>query len=143
MAAAVEEQWPEIDLFRLCIVGYLRHFHGVSDARRRRLIRRGPRLTGTVWDAAVGASIEHVCLTHGYRPPAWTDEPERVRHGPEVLLDPLSDNVVCHQPAPFARRGVALDTRDLDARGGDATPSRGGPTWAESGPSVAVKPSGD
>ena len=124
MAAAVEEQWPEIDLFRLCIVGYLRHFHGVSDARRRRLIRRGPRLTGTVWDAAVGASIEHVCLTHGYRPPAWTDEPERVRHGPEVLLDPLSDNVVCHLPAPFARRGVALDTRDLDARGGDAEPWR-------------------
>ena len=124
MAAAVEEQWPEIDLFRLCIVGYLRQFHGVSDARRRHLIRRGPRLTGTVWDAAVGASIEHVCLTHGYRPPAWTDEPERFRHGPELLLDPLSDNVVCHLPAPFARRGVALDTRDLDARGGDAEPWR-------------------
>ena len=124
MADAVEEQWPEIDLFRLCIVGYLRHFHGVSDARRRHLIRRGPRLTGTVWDAAVGASIEHVCLTHGYRPPAWTDEPERFRHGPELLLDPLSDNVVCHLPAPFARRGVALDTRDLDARGGDAEPWR-------------------
>lgn len=124
MADAVESQWPDIDLFRLCIVGYLRHFHDGSDAARRHLIRHGPRLTGTVWDAAVGASIEHVCLTHGYRPPDWTEEPERFRHGPELLLDPLSDNVVCHLPAPFARRGVALDTRDLDERGGDTEPWR-------------------
>ena len=139
IADAVHEGWPEIDLFRLCIVGYVRHFHGVCEARRRHLIRRRPRLTGTVWDAAIGASIEHVCLTHGYRPPAWTDEPERFRHGPEMLLDPLSDNVVCHLPAPFARRGVALDTRDLDGRGGDAEPWR--PDVGDPNP-VWPKPSG-
>ena len=139
VADAVHEGWPEIDLFRLCIVGYVRHFHGVCEARRRHLIRRRPRLTGTVWDAAIGASIEHVCLTHGYRPPAWTDEPERFRHGPEMLLDPLSDNVVCHLPAPFARRGVALDTRDLDGRGGDAEPWR--PDVGDPNP-VWPKPSG-
>ena len=139
IADAIEEQWPEIDLFRLCIVGYLRHFHATSDASRRHLIRRSPRLTGTVWDAAVGASIEHVCLTHGYRPPAWTDEPERFRHGPELLLDPLSENVVCHLPAPFARRGVALDARDLDARGGDTEPWR--PDVGDADP-MWPKPSG-
>jgi hypothetical protein len=119
VAEAVDQGWSRNELFRLCIVEYPRQFHSSSPTEYRRLVEHGPRLTNTVWDAVIGASIEHVCLTHGCRPPAWTDEPERFRSGPEVLLWQWTETVLCHLPAPFTRRGIVFDARDLDARGGD------------------------
>ena len=116
MADAVESGWNRTELFRLCITEYPRRFHGASRAERRRMVTRRPRLTNSAWDAAIGTSIEHVCLTHGRPPPTWTDEPERFRTGPEVLLWQLSATVLCHLPAPFTRRGIVIDARNLDAR---------------------------
>ena len=120
MAEAVEENWSRNELFRLCIVEYPRRFHTASANDRQRLVERGPRLTNSVWDAAIGASIEQqACLAHGCQPPAWTDEPERFLAGPEELLPQWSATVSCHLPAPFTRRGIVIDARNLDLRTGD------------------------
>ena len=119
VATAVDEGWSPNELFRLCIVEYARRFHASSEPERRKLVEDAPGVTNTVWDAVAGASIEHVCLIHGCRPPAWTDEPERFRSGPEMLLWQWTENILCHLPAPFTRRGIGFDARDLDARGGD------------------------
>ena len=119
VAIAVEESWTRNALFRLCIVEYSRRFHARSPQGRADLVRDAPAITDTVWDAAIGASIEHACLAHGYEPPEWTDQEERFLDTAEVLLSPWSDNVACHLPAPFTRRGVLLDARELDARTGD------------------------
>ena len=119
MAEAVEENWSRNELFRLCIVEYPRRFHTASINDRQRLVERGPRLTNSVWDAAIGASIEQACLAHGCYPPTWTDEPERFLAGPEELLPQWSATVSCHLPAPFTRRGIVIDARNLDRRTGD------------------------
>ena len=119
VADAVEAGWSKDELFRLCIVEYPRQFHASSRQERLALIEPRPKITNTIWDAAIGGSIEHVCLTHGYNPPAWTEARERFREGPEVLLWQWTDTVLCHLPAPFTRRGIAFDARNLDERTGD------------------------
>ena len=121
VAVAVEEGWTPNELFRLCIVEYARRFHARTPQGRADLVRDAPRITNTVWDAAIGASIEHACLAHGCEPPEWTDQKDRFLERAKVLLRPWCDNVACHLPAPFTRRGVLLDARELDARTGDDT----------------------
>ena len=121
VAVAVEEGWTPNELFRLCIVEYARRFHARPAQGRADLVRDAPSITNTVWDAAIGASIEHACLAHGCEPPEWTEQEGRFLDRAEVLLSPWSDNVACHLPAPFTRRGVLLDARELDARTGDDT----------------------
>ena len=108
VARAVDEGWSPDELFRLCIVEFARRFHTRSEPERRGLVEERPALTNTVWDAVSGASIEHICLNHGCRPPGWTEEPERFRNGPETLLFEWTENVLCHLPAPFTRRGISL-----------------------------------
>ena len=119
MAEAVDAGWSQNELFRLCIVEYARLFHASTDEERLTLVEARPRITNTIWDAAIGGSIEHACLTHWCEPPAWTEEKERFREGPDLLLWQWTDTVFCHLPAPFTRRGIAFDGRNLDERTGD------------------------
>ena len=119
VAVAVQEGWTPNELFRLCIVEYPRRFHARTPQGRADLVRDAPRITNTVWDAAIGASIEHACLAHGCEPPEWTDQEDRFLESAKRLLRSWCDNVACHLPAPFTRRGVLLDARELDARTGD------------------------
>ena len=122
-AAGVEEGWDEVSLYRLIVRQLQRSFHGGTHADRLAMLKNRPRTTGTKWDAVAAAVIEHAATTHGYAPPPWTEEPERFLNeltpaiGP--LPWPLPRGTVAGQPAPFLRRGVLIDPRDLDGRAGD------------------------
>ena len=83
------------------------------------MLRSRPHLTHTKWDAALGAVIEHTALVHGYEPPTWVDEPERFLAEPVKLTGIETDSDLAWQPGAFLRRGVSIDSRDLDARTGD------------------------
>ena len=119
LARGVQNGWTATELFRLCMVEYPRSLHNSTAAERQAAIAIGPPLTGTIWDAAVGASIEHACLAHGLKPPGWTDDAERFRDTPEELLPQWTETVLCYLPAPYTRHGVIIDPRNLNGRTGD------------------------
>ena len=83
------------------------------------MLANRPHLTNTKWDAAMAAVIEHAALTHGYDAPAWVDEPERFLPEPVKLTGFQTDSDLAWQPGAFLRRGISIDSRDLDGRTGD------------------------
>ena len=105
------------------------------------MIERPPRLTGTVWDIVIGAAVEHACLTHGSTPPEWIDESARFSDELKILIWLGTETTLARLPAPFARRGVVFDPRNLDQRTGDErwAPELGNPdgrwprTWTNGG----------
>ena len=117
--AVTSGDWTRRELFRRCMVEYPRCMHAATPEGRRLMLSRRPALTNTPWDAVVAASMEHSALLHGCDPPAWGDEPERFLDEPVELLDQWCRTVVCHLPAPFTRRGIIMDPRNLDRRTGD------------------------
>ena len=120
-ASGVDEGWPDIELYRLIVRGLQRNFHSGTNADRAALLSRRPHLTGTRWDAALAAVVEHTALTHGWTPPEWVNEPERFLEEPAQLLGwPRNDNDLVWLPGSFARRGVIIDALDLDERAGDS-----------------------
>ena len=118
-AAGIEEGWDEISLYRLIVRQLQRSFHSGTHADRLAMLQNRPRTTGTKWDAVAAAVIEHTATTHGYTPPAWTEEPERFLTQLTPAIGPLPRGTVAGQPAAFLRRGVLIDPRDLDGRTGD------------------------
>ena len=118
-ALGVHEGWTEEELYRLIVRQLQRTFHSLNDAGRRAMLAIRPRLTDTKWDAVLGAVIEHAAITHGYEPPAWVDEPERFLAAPVNLNECETDSDPAWQPGAFLRRGVGIDSRDLDHRTGD------------------------
>ena len=64
----------------------------------------------------MAAVIEHAALTHGYDAPAWVDEPERFLPEPVKLTGFETDTDLAWQPGAFLRRGVSIDSWDLDGR---------------------------
>ena len=116
---AVAGGWTREELFGLCMVEYPRWLHSVEPRARKRMLSKRPELTDTIWDAAIGASMEHGALIHDETPPDWVEEPERFLTSPVELLPQASPAVVCHLPAPFTRRGIVMDPRNLDRRTGD------------------------
>ena len=111
--------WTEVELYRLTVRQIQRVFHCGTAADRKAMLSIRPATTGTVWDAVVAATIEHVALIHGYDPPDWVNEPERFSKEPQVLLRKYSRARSAFQPGPFARHGVLVDVADLDWRTGD------------------------
>ena len=116
---AIAGDWTHDELFGLCMVEYPRWLHSVEPRQRKRMLSKRPELTGTVWDTAIGASMEHGALVHGETPPDWVEEPGRFLREPLELLPQASLTVLCHLPAPFTRRGIIMDPRNLDRRTGD------------------------
>ena len=118
-ARGVRDGWSDEELYRLIVRQLQRSFHSRDDAQRRTMLASRPRLTDTKWDAVLGAVIEHVARTHGYEPPAWVEEPERFLAAPVNLNGCQTDSDSAWQPGAFLRRGVGIDSRDLDHRTGD------------------------
>ena len=111
----------DIAVKRLIVTGVSRHFHGIDDARRARMITEAPRITGTHWDAVIAATVEHVCRTHGWTAPAWTEDPNRFLTVPWAQRSGRleQETALADCPAAFIRRNVFIDPRNLDARGGE------------------------
>ena len=84
LAAEVRAGGDETALERLIVKGLTRYYHGVDDDARRALAAAEPPLTGTVWDAVIAATVEHVCTTHGDDVPPWTQTPGRFLKRPWV-----------------------------------------------------------
>ena len=118
-ANGVDDGWTDIELYRLIVRQLQRSFHSGTEADRRAMLGNRPHLTNTKWDAAMAATMEHVARVHGYEPPAWVNEPERFLSKPVKLTGFVTDTDLAWQPAAFLRRGVSIDSRDLDARTGD------------------------
>lgn len=118
-AKGVDEGWTDIELYRLIVRQLQRSFHSGTEADRQTMLANRPHLTNTKWDAALAAVIEHAALTHGYDAPAWVDEPERFFPEPVKLTGLETDSDLAWQPGAFLRRGVSIDSRDLDGRTGD------------------------
>ena len=110
-AKGVDEGWTDIELYRLIVPG--------TEADRQTMLANRPHLTNTKWDAALAAVIEHAAFTQGYDAPAWVDEPERFLPEPVKLTGFETDSDLAWQPGAFLRRGVSIDSRDLDGRTGD------------------------
>ena len=118
-AKGVEEGWNDVELYRLIVRQLQRSFDSGTEADRRAMLSNRPRLTGTKWDAAIAAVIEHTARVHGYQPPTWVDEPERFLAEPVKLTNLKTDSDSAWQPGAFLRHGVSIDSRDLDWRTGD------------------------
>ena len=123
-AKGVDEGWTDIELYRLIVRQLQRSFHSGTEADRQTMLSNRPHLTNTKWDAALAAVVEHAALTHGYEAPAWVNEPERFLPEPVKLTGFETDTDLAWQPGAFLRRGVSIDSRDLD----------GGPGMVGSGP---------
>ena len=83
------------------------------------MLSNRPHLTGTKWDAAIAAVMEHTAQVHGYKPPNWVNEPERFLKTALKLTSLETDSDSAWQPGAFLRHGVSIDSRDLDWRTGD------------------------
>ena len=118
-ARGVDEGWNDTELYRLIVRQLQRSFHSGTEADRQTMLSRRPRITGTKWDAAIAAVIEHTARLHGYEPPTWTEEPERFLSTPVKLTHVKTDSDTAWQPGAFLRHGVSIDSRDLDWRTGD------------------------
>ena len=118
-AKGVDDGWNDVELYRLIVRQLQRSFHSGTDADRRTMLANRPHVTGTKWDAAMAAVIEHTARLHGYAPPAWVDEPERFLDNPVKLTRLKTDSDSAWQPGAFLRHGVSVDSRDLDWRTGD------------------------
>lgn len=126
---AIHGDWTHEELFRLCMVEYPRRLHAATPTERKLILSRRPPPTGTIWDTAIAASMEHAALVHNLRPPEWTDEETRFHDEPVELLPQTASTVLCHLPAPFTRRGIIMDPRNLDRKGGNEqwSPEAGDP----------------
>ena len=76
-ATGVDDGWNDVELYRLIVRQIQRSFHSGTEADRQTMLASRPHLTGTKWDAAMAAVVEHTARVHGYDPPTWVDEPER------------------------------------------------------------------
>ena len=118
-AKGVDDGWNDVELYRLIVRQLQRSFHSGTDADRRAMLADRPRLTGTKWDAAMAAVMEHTARLHGHEPPDWVNEPERFLKTPVNLTNLETDSDSAWQPGAFLRHGVTIDSRDLDWRTGD------------------------
>ena len=118
-AKGVDDGWNNVELYRLIVRELQRSFDSGTDADRRTMLANRPHLTGTKWDAAMAAVIEHTARVHGYEPPGWVDEPERFLETAVKLTRVKTDSDSAWQPGAFLRHGVSIDSRDLDGRTGD------------------------
>ena len=82
------------------------------------MLANRPHLTGTKWDAAMAAVMEHTARVHGYEPPSWVNEPERFLETAVNLTRPETHSDSAWQPGAFLRHGVNIDSRDLDWENG-------------------------
>jgi len=121
LAAEVRAGGDETALERLIVKGLTRYYHGVDDDARRALAAAEPPLTGTVWDAVIAATIEHVCTTHGDDVPPWTQTPGRFLKRPWVYRrGPIErGTALANAPAAFIRHNTFVEPRNLDSRGGE------------------------
>ena len=118
-AIGVDDGWNDVELYRLIVRQLQRSFHSGSDADRQAMLGNRPHLTGTKWDAAIAAVIEHSAQVHGYEPPNWVNEPERFLKTAVNLTNLETDSDSAWQPGAFLQHGVNIDSRDLDWRTGD------------------------
>ena len=114
-----EDEVSDATLTRLVVRQIQRSFHAGTDGDRRSMLSMRPPTTGTKWDAAVAATVEHTAITHGYEAPEWTEEDSRFLPVPRKALGRWRDAQIAAQPGPFLRRGIVIDARDLDGRTGD------------------------
>ena len=121
LATEAKAGWDETTLERLIVKGLTRYYHGIDDVARRALTAAEPPLTGTVWDAVIAATVEHVCTTHGSDVPAWTQAPERFLKLPWVYRrGPIErGTALANAPAAFIRHNTFIEPRNLDDRGGE------------------------
>ena len=55
------------------VKGLTRCYDGIDNEARSALAAAEPPLAGTVWNAVIAATVEHVCTTHHAEvPPTWT-----------------------------------------------------------------------
>ena len=138
LAAEAQAGWDDTTLERLIVKGLTRYYHGIDDVDRRTLAAAEPPLTGTVWDAVIAATVEHVCTMHGDEVPAWTQAPERFLKRPWVYRrGPIErGTALANAPAAFIRHNTFIEPRNLDERGGERH------VWAphESAAPRAVRP---
>ena len=118
-AKGVDDGWNDVELYRLIVRQMQRSFHSGTEADRQTMLASRPHLTGTKWDAAMAAVVEHTARVHGYDPPTWVDEPERFLDEPVKLTKLETDSDSAWQAGAFLRHGVNVDSRDLDWRTGD------------------------
>ena len=118
-AKGVDDGWNDVELYRLIVRQLQRSFHSGTEADRGTMLANRPHLTGTKWDAAMAAVIEHTAQVHGYEPPGWVNEAERFLDKPVKLTRLETDSDSAWQPGAFLRHGVSIDSRDLDSRTGD------------------------
>lgn len=118
-AKGVDDGWNDTELYRLIVRQIQRSFHSGTEADRKTLLANRPHLTGTKWDAAIAAVVEHTAEVHGYDAPTWVNEPERFLERAASLTRPETDSDSAWQPGAFLRHGVTIDSRDLDWRTGD------------------------
>ena len=113
--------WKTGDVYRLIIREAPRLFHASSREQQRRILGRRPPLTGTPWDAFLAATVEHVAVLHGHRPPEWVEEPERFLDPPWMPTKNRHARAEAfgYAPAAFIRHGALPDPADLDQRGGE------------------------
>ena len=71
IARGVAEGWNDIEMYRMTVRQIQRVFHSRTAADRETMLDQRPATTGTVWDAVLAATVEHVALIHGYEPPEW------------------------------------------------------------------------
>ena len=119
-ANGVDEGWTDIELYRLVVRQLQRSFHSGTEADRQTMLNNRPHLTNTKWDAAMArgnrARSAHARLRRtrlGGRTravPPGTREADRVRDRQRPRLA---------ASGAFLRRGVSIDSRDLDGRTGD------------------------
>ena len=110
----------EVWVYRMIVRNLGRCFWSSTRRMQQEVLRDEPKLTGTKWDALLGAVMEQLCLEEELRPPAWTEQPERFLAKMWRPLERISARKERHGwcPAPFLRRGVIVDPADFDLRNG-------------------------
>ena len=121
-ALAHEATWTRTDIYRAIVCNLPRRLHAMEPLARRHILRNGPPLTGTPWDALLAATAEHIAQRHGDPLQPWMDEPERFLETPwfaSAQLHYMRWEALHFAPAAFVRHGTPIHPSDLDARGGD------------------------
>ena len=121
-AVAGAPGWTEADIYRAIVCNLPRRLHALDAKTRRSVLRKGPPLTGTRWDALLAATAEHVARRHGHPTEPWMDERERFLDTPwlaSARLPHMRWEALCYAPAAFIRHGTPVHPSDLDPRGGD------------------------
>jgi len=89
-------------------------------------------LTGTVWDAVIAETVEHVCTTHGADVPASTE----ARGPPALVVLTRTDrarSTLANVPAAFIWHNASIEPRNPDG-------ARRRASWRSTPPSMNFGP---